>query len=96
MVVQREGRLSADDAAVALEELEADDAGHALLRAVDEGVERVAQRREPEAVVDDVGVLQADRPGEPVEVPRRDQLLQLLVRRVQHDGRRRLVDLRAT
>ena len=38
---------------------------------VDERVERLAQRREPEAVVDEVGVLQADEPRQAVEVPGR-------------------------
>ena len=93
VILERERRLTADDTAVALEQFHADDTGHALLHVVDVGVERLAQRREPEAVVDGVGVLQADSARESIALPRHHHLLQLLVRLMQDDGRRRFVDL---
>ena len=46
----------ADDAAVALEQLEPHGAGDARLHVRDERVDRLARRREPVAVVDEVGV----------------------------------------
>src|SRR5262245_29412637 len=74
--------LAADDPRVALEELEADVAAHPLLDFVDVRVERVAQRREPRAAIDELGVLTADAAREARDVTRCDELLQLGVRGV--------------
>src|SRR6476661_8054595 len=62
MEVEGERGLPANDTAVAFEQLHPDDAGHPFLDFVDERVERLAQRREPEAIVDGVGVLEAHGP----------------------------------
>src|SRR5262245_53070902 len=57
--VERERRLPADDTAIAFEQFQPDDTRHPFLNLVDERVERLAERSEPEPVVDGVGVLQA-------------------------------------
>src|SRR5204862_6909503 len=46
--------LAIDDGAVAFEQLQTNDAGHALLDCVDVGSQRRAPRREPRAVAADV------------------------------------------
>src|SRR5438067_409310 len=84
LVVQGMRRATADDAAVAFEELESDGATHAFLNPFDERVERFAERTEPETAVHDFGVLQADPVREAIEVARCHQFLQFPVRRVQH------------
>ena len=92
VIVERERRFSADDAAVALEELEPDRAGDALLHVLHERVDRLARRRKPEAVVDDVGVFLREALLESLEILGDDQPLELAMRGMQNDGRRRLVD----
>ena len=59
-VVERVGRGAAKQAHRAFVELDSDHTGDRLLRLVHEGVERLAHRREPGTVVDDVGVVLAD------------------------------------
>src|SRR5919201_620102 len=59
MEVECVRRLPANDTAVAFEQFHADDAGHPFLHLVDERVERFPERREPEPIVDGVGILQA-------------------------------------
>ncbi|MND97227.1 hypothetical protein D3C80_895430 [compost metagenome] len=56
LVVQAVGALAADDRGVALVELDADHARDLLLALVDGGLQHLALGREPEAVVDEVGV----------------------------------------
>src|SRR5947209_7784926 len=87
MLVERVRRLAADDAAIAFDELESDDAGDALLDLVDERVKGFAEWREPQAVVHDVRVVQAHRAREAIEIPRRHKLLELFVGRMKGDGR---------
>src|ERR1035437_8732381 len=58
--VEREGTGAPGDADVALVERELDRAGHVLLGLQDKAVECLAQRREPQSVVDQVGVLEGD------------------------------------
>src|SRR5690348_12758599 len=59
--IEREGRLAAGDVEGALPKFQADGTGDALLRHVEEAVERFALRREPCAVVDKFGVAQGKR-----------------------------------
>src|SRR5207245_5532407 len=59
--IERERRLAAGDVQRALPELEADAASDALLRDVEETVERLALRREPNSVVDKLGVTNRER-----------------------------------
>src|SRR5262249_25970086 len=89
----RFNRLAADDAGIALEEFEPDRAVDAFLNAVDVGVQRFAQRREPRASLYEVSVLAADGPRELHGVFRGDQLLQLGVRHVEDGGGGRFADL---
>ena len=56
VVVERVGGLAPDDDDVALVELDADRPLDELLRRVDGGLEGLALGREPEAVVDELGV----------------------------------------
>ena len=62
---------------------------------VDEGVEGVLQRGEPQAVVDQLAPALLDAALEPREVALDGDVLQLLVRGDQRDRARRLVDLAA-
>ena len=96
LVVQRIGGLATDDMTVALEQLEAHDTGHSLLNLLHERVEGLAQRREPQAVVNQIGIVAADKPREALEVPGDDQLLQLLVSGVEQQSRREPRRSRAT
>src|SRR3546814_16176704 len=54
--VEAEGRLAADDARVALIELEPDSAGDVRLAVVDRRLQHLALGREPETVVDELGI----------------------------------------
>src|SRR3546814_19958523 len=56
LAVQAVRRLAADDAGIALVELEPHGARHLLLAMVDRGLEHLALRREPEAVVDQLRI----------------------------------------
>jgi hypothetical protein len=58
--IQRVRRRAALDDQVPLVELQGDFAGVGLLGDVDEGVDRLTQRREPESVVDKLGVALGD------------------------------------
>ena len=87
------GELAADHLAIAAEQLDANIAGHALLHGGDKGVHRPARIREPEAVVHQVAVRGAEVTRNPIELARRHERLQVAVRRVEHDGGRRLMDL---
>ena len=93
MLVESEGRLAPDYATVALEQLQAHSPGDALLHVFHERIERGARRREPQAVVDEVGIMQADQSRQTIEIPGRHELLELFMSRVQHDRGGRLVDL---
>ena len=95
LIVEGVRGLAADDVAIAFEEFESDRSCDARLNRAHEGVYRFARLREPESVVDEVRVGASEVVLDPLEVPRDDELLQLAVRRVEHDGGRRLV-LRAT
>src|SRR5262245_20247061 len=53
LIVKRVRRLAADDAAVALEQLQANRAGERLLNLGDEGVDRQPRRRKPQAVINE-------------------------------------------
>ena len=70
-------------------------AGDVLLRVVDERVERPLERREPQAVVDELAPALVDRALEPGQVALDGDVLQLLVRGDQRDRAGRLVDLAA-
>src|SRR5229473_6953079 len=59
--IERERRDALGDSERALPQFEADGAGHALLRDVKKTVERGAQRRKPQAVVNQLGVTQRKR-----------------------------------
>lgn len=92
-IVQRVIRPATNDAAVALEQFEANAAGDARLNRRDERIDGFARRREPEAVVDGIGV---DAPHvllDPFEIARDHEFLELAMRGMQHDRRRRFVDL---
>src|SRR3546814_560147 len=56
LAVEAERRLAADDAGVALVKLEADGAGDVRLAMVDRRLQHLAFGREPEAVVDELGI----------------------------------------
>src|SRR6266851_3768696 len=53
--IKRERRNALGDVERALPEFQADGAGDALLRDIEESVERFAQRSEPQAVIDELG-----------------------------------------
>src|SRR5882762_6694116 len=59
--IQRERRNALGDIERALPEFQADDSGDALLRDVEKPVERFAQRREPQPVINQFGVTQRKR-----------------------------------
>src|SRR6267378_256258 len=59
--VERERRNALGDVERALPQFEADGAGDALLRDVEKSVERLAQRREPQTVVNQFGIAQRER-----------------------------------
>ena len=70
-------------------------AGDELLRLVDEGVDRLARRAEPEALVDELGPARLELAlGDELGL-RQDEVLERLVRGDQRDRRGRLVDLAA-
>jgi hypothetical protein len=54
--VEAIGRLAAGDDGIALIELEAHHAGHALLALIGHGLQHAALGAEPEAVIDDLGI----------------------------------------
>src|SRR6267378_1576415 len=58
--IKRKRRNALGDVERALPQFEADGAGDALLRDVEESVERFAQRRKPQAVVNQLGVAQRE------------------------------------
>src|SRR3546814_1791525 len=58
--VEAEGRLAADDARVALIELEPDSAGDVRLSVVDRRLQHLALGREPETVVDELGIFRSE------------------------------------
>ena len=93
LVVEGKRRLAADHPAAALEQLEAHRAGDAPLHRAHERIDGLARLREPEAVVDEVGVGAGQLVLDALEIAGHDQLLELAVRGVQDDRRRRLVDL---
>ena len=80
--------LAADDHGVALEELDPGDARDVLLVRDDEGHQVLVQGAEPEAVVDQVGVLLADEGLEPEGVLGEGEELDLAVGLVEDDRRR--------
>src|SRR5208337_1099930 len=57
LIVERIFALAPDDADIALVELEPHAAGDEFLAAVDRGLQHVALGREPEAIVNQLGVL---------------------------------------
>src|SRR5882762_8947077 len=59
--IERERRNALGDVERALPQFEADGAGDALLRDVEKSVERFAQRREPQTVVNKFGIAQRER-----------------------------------
>src|SRR6266403_3679995 len=59
--IKRERRNALGDVERALPEFQADSAGDALLRDVEKSVERFAQRREPQTVIDELGIAQRKR-----------------------------------
>src|SRR5580693_8122282 len=59
--IERERRDTLGDVEGAFPQFEADSAGDALLRDVEKSVEGFAQRREPQAVVNEFGVTQRER-----------------------------------
>ena len=95
LAVEPERRSSADRAGSALVELHPHVAGDRHLGAIDEGVERLAQRREPEAVVDQIGVGQRQLVLEPHRRLVQRQMLQLAVGGGEDRAAGRLVDAAA-
>ena len=93
VAVQRSLGAPADDRAVPPSRRMRTDAGDVLLGLLDEGVERGAQRREPEPVVHEARPLVGDDALESRDVARERQALERVVRGVQGDRGRRLVDL---
>src|ERR1700676_1116790 len=93
VAVQRSLRAPADDLRSPALEAHPDHPGHVHLGLLDEGVERGAQRREPEAVVHKSRPLVGDDALEARDVARDRQALERVVGRVQGDRRRRLVYL---
>ena len=88
-------RAAADDGAAAGHEAHPDLAGHVALGVGHEGPKRHAELAEPEAVVGERGEPIGDRALEGEQLARQGQLLERSVRRVEHHGGRRLVDLAA-
>src|SRR5207253_526490 len=86
VIVEGVGRGAADDGGGSLEQLDADVPGHPLLSRGDEGVERLPEGGEPEAVVHERGVAGGDGALELEQVPREDQGLEGLVG-LDEDGR---------
>jgi hypothetical protein len=93
VVVQAVRAAAADDGTRALVELHAHRAGHVPLTSRDVPGQVLVQRGEPEPVVDEVGVLLCDLRLEAQRIARQHHLLERLVRRVEDDRRRCLIDL---
>ena len=83
--------LAADHRHVALVERERGRAGDVLLRVVDECVERFAQRREPQAEIDQLGILQPNVLLEVHEVALQAQGFEFAVRGNQQSSARSFV-----
>src|SRR5205807_4198916 len=54
--IKREGRNALGDVTRAFPQFQADSTGDALLRHIEKSIERLAQRREPQAVINEFGV----------------------------------------
>src|SRR5688500_10244630 len=78
---------------IAFEQLEPNDASDALLYFLHEGIERLAQRREPEPLAHEIHIFEADRSCKHLEVPGRGARLKLAMRRVQQNRRRSLAQM---
>ena len=89
--VQRRRRFAARDIDVALVECQRHRAVDIVLRAFDESLQRFAQRREPQAEVHDLGVLQADVLLEVRQVAVEAQRFQLAMRGEQQRSAGRLI-----
>src|SRR5581483_8283400 len=92
-VVDRVRRRALDDARRALEQLQRDRPRHLCVGGVHVGVEVLAQRLPPQARVDEVRPFLVEPGFELVLVNRRNEPLELGVRRQQDRGRRHLVDV---
>ena len=95
VVVERVRAAAADGHARSLEEAQAHVAGHELLRGLDEAVERLFERREPHAVVDELGPLLLDAELVVQHLTLEAQVLERLVRGDERERARNLVDLAA-
>ena len=89
--VERRFRLAARDINVALVERERHRPVHVVLRACDECLERLAQRREPQSEVDDLGILQSDVLLEVRQLAIETERFQFAMRRQQQRAAGRLV-----
>ena len=95
VVVEADRAAATDHPAPALVQPEADLAGDVALGLADEGVEGLLQRREPQAVVDQLGPAGLQPELLVVEVALQGQVLQVGVGQQQGQGTRTLVGLAA-
>ena len=95
VVVEALGGAAADDGAAAGFEAEAHIAGHGSLGGVDEGVEGLAERGEPEAVVDELGVARLEARLFAEEVPFEGDRFEVGVGEDEREGAGAFVDLAA-
>ena len=93
--VEHVRRAAAGDDGGVRPQLDAHLALDELLRLVDERVDRLARRAEPEALVDELRPALLEAALDPRLVLRQDDVLERRVRRDQHDRGRRLVHLAA-
>ena len=93
VAIEGVGRFAADGSAGALVELDADGAGEGLLGGVHKGVEGAAQGAVPEAVVDELGVLEFELALVVGELALEAERFEVAMGVEEHDGGRALVGL---
>src|SRR5215472_7330920 len=90
--VERLRRFAADDSGEALIELQPDRTLDMLLALVDEGLQHLALGREPEAVIDELGVARHQLVLEVRGAAIQGDALDAAMRRLQDGAARRLID----
>ena len=93
LVVEGKWRFSANDTAIAFEELQSHGTCHSLLNVRHKCINGLARGCEPQSVVDDVGILLGEALLEALEILRNHHPFELAMRVVQHHAGRRFVDL---
>src|SRR5262249_17408685 len=89
--IERKFGLAAGDVHVALVQLEGDLARHLFLGLIYESVERLAQRREPQSVVHEFGILERNLLLEVHEVALQAKRFEFAMRGEQHRAARRFI-----